>query len=395
MVNGRRNPNILYVHNDRNNDPMLMAIDKSNGRMVGNWALGGISHIDYEDISNGPGPKPDLNYLHLCDIGDNPKDRRTVWIHRLPEPALTGGLGAKIFYPQTLTLHYPDGPKNAESCLVDPLTGLIYIIQKTSGTSKIYRTETPWGDGDETMKLKMVGTVNGTYKESRWGNVFTGVDISPNGRDIVLLSYGGLDYRCRDADESIENALGRFGLHLPAYKEEPNGGEAIAFASDMSGLYSCQESGGWSEVPLYHYPATFAGLLEGRSSAALSTRSSVTESNAPTTSHTTAPSSSPSMPPSEQPSAPPTTQDHGKAMKKIAENREKMEDKANKLLVKGGAENKEKADEILAEAEAQYQEKANEIALRTQERADLAKALKEQLKAAEMNKGQKSGGSSF
>ena len=78
MVNGRRNPNILYVHNDRNNDPMLMAIDKSNGRMVGNWALGGITHIDYEDISNGPGPNPDLNYLHLCDIGDNPKNRGTV-----------------------------------------------------------------------------------------------------------------------------------------------------------------------------------------------------------------------------------------------------------------------------------------------------------------------------
>lgn len=167
MVNGRRNPNILYVHNDRNNEPRLMAIDKKNGRMVGNWALGGITHIDYEDISNGPGPNPDLNYLHLCDIGDNPQDRNTVWIHRLPEPALTGGLGAKTFYPQTLTLHYPDGPKNAESCLVDPLTGLIYIIQKTSRTTKIYRTEMPWGDGDATMKLKMVGTVSGTYKHSR------------------------------------------------------------------------------------------------------------------------------------------------------------------------------------------------------------------------------------
>ena len=239
----------------------------------------------------------------------------------------------------------------------------------------------------------MVGAVNGTYKESRWGNVFTGVDISPNGRDIVLLSYGGLDYRCRDADESIENALGRFGLHLPAYKEEPNAGESIAFSTDMTGLYSCQESGGWSKVPLYHYPATFAGLLEGRSSAALSTRSSVTESNAPTctTSHTTAPSSSPSMPPSEQPSAPPTTQDHGKAMKKIAENREKMEEKANKLLVKGGAENKEKADESTIPREGRRNCSTNP----GESCEDLAKALKEQLKAAEMNKGQKSGGSSF
>ena len=290
MVNGHLNPNILYVHNDRNNDPMLMAIDKSNGRMVSTWALGGITHIDYEDISNGPGPKAGVNYLHICDIGDNPKDRTVVWIHRIPEPRLTGGLGSTTLYPQTLTLIYPDGPKNAESCLVDPLTGLIYIIQKTSGPSKIYRTEVPWGDGDVTMQLKMVGIAKGTYKESRWGNVYTGVDISPNGRDIVLLSYAGLDYRCRDENESIEDALGRFGLHLPAYREEPQGGEAIAFSSDMTGLYSCQESGGWSKVPLYRYPATLAGLLEERASH-------------PNTAH---PSSSPNARPSSNPSVVPT-----------------------------------------------------------------------------------------
>ena len=48
MVNGRRNPNVLYVHNDRNNAPRLMAIDKNNGQIVGNWNIGGIEHIDYE-----------------------------------------------------------------------------------------------------------------------------------------------------------------------------------------------------------------------------------------------------------------------------------------------------------------------------------------------------------
>ena len=104
MVNGHLNPNIMYVHNDRNNAPILMAIDKSNGRMVNTWAIGGITHIDYEDISNGPGPKAGVNYLHLCDIGDNPKDRSVVEIHRIPEPRLTGGLGSTTLYPQTLTL---------------------------------------------------------------------------------------------------------------------------------------------------------------------------------------------------------------------------------------------------------------------------------------------------
>lgn len=118
------------------------------------------------------------------------------------------------------------------------------------------------------MNLMLAGTVSNLRKPARWGNALTGIDISPNGRDIVMLYYGGLDYRCRDANESVEDALGRFGLLLPAYVEEPQGGEAIAFSTDMTGLYSCQESGGWSEVPLYRYPATISGLLEGRSSAA-------------------------------------------------------------------------------------------------------------------------------
>ena len=259
MVNGQRNANVLYVHNDRDNAPRLMALDKKDsGRIVSIWDIGGINHTDYEDISNGKGPTPWINYLHLCDIGDNYWERENIVIHRLPEPALTRPNGPrKTLYPQTLTLRYPDGPKNAEACTVDPLTGLIYIVQKTKDdVSKIYRTEKRWGDGDETMDLVLAGTVSHLRKKSRSHNALTGIDISPNGRDIVMLYYGGLDYRCRDADESIEDALGRFGLHLPAYKEEPNGGEAIAFASDMSGLYSCQESGGWSEVPLYRYPAT-------------------------------------------------------------------------------------------------------------------------------------------
>jgi hypothetical protein len=132
------------------------------------------------------------------------------------------------------------------------------------------------------------------------------VDISPNGRDIVLLSYAGLDYRCRDEGESIEDALGRFGLHLPAYKEEPQGGEAIAFSSDMTGLYSCQESGGWSKVPLYHYPATSFGLLEGRSSAATPHPTTAHPSASPTSSPTKISSEQPSMAPSSSSSASPS-----------------------------------------------------------------------------------------
>ena len=288
MVNGRRNPNVLYVHNDRNNAPRLMAIDKNNGRIVQNWNIGCINHTDYEDISNGPGPKAGVNYLHLCDIGDNPWDRQTIWIHRLPEPALTGPIGPKTFYPQTLTLRYPDGPKNAEACMVDPLTGLIYIIQKTRRTAQIYKTEKPWGDGDEIMDLVLAGTVTNLRKPARWGNALTGIDISPNGRDIVMLYYGGLDYRCRNENESIEDALGRFGLLVPSYIEEPNGGEAIAFASDMGGLYSCQEGGYDQEVPLYRYPATVAGLLSGRAS-----NSTPDPTSKPTNSPTGAPTAAP------------------------------------------------------------------------------------------------------
>ena len=419
MVNGRRNPNVLCVHNDRNNAPRLMAIDKNNGRIVQNWNIGGINHTDYEDISNGPGPKAGVNYLHLCDIGDNPRDRQTTWIHRLPEPALTGPIGPRTFYPQTLTLRYPDGPKNAEACMVDPLTGLIYIIQKTRRTAQIYKTEKPWGDGDEIMDLVMAGTVTNLHKPARWGNALTGIDISPNGRDIAMLYYGGLDYRCRNENESIEDALGRFGLLVPSHVEEPNGGEAIAFASDVSGLYSCQEGGYDPEVPLHRYPATVAGMLTGRASNA-TPEPSMIPTNAPTsrpsaapvtssptrapstsptstptaspTSNptasptvsptksptlsptpapsrfpTSAPTSNPTMSPSSSPSGAPTTEAHAKEMAKLAAKLAKEAEKADAERIK----NEQKAAELRAKEEEE--KNADDIALRTEDEEEKKK----------------------
>lgn len=268
MVNGRKNPNVVFTHNDYGNEPRLFAVDKSGGDVVGNWQLEGVDHdlLDYEDISNGPGPKPDTNYIHLCDIGANQGFRvHTVRIHRVEEPSMNGGgIGTSKLYPQTLTLRYPRNEEpNAEACMVCPDTGYIYIITKRSSPedreeAKIYKTPLRWGDGDMFMELDMVGTLKTTYKPATFGHAITGCDISPNGREIITLFYGGLEYRCRDVGETIEAAFGRFGLAIPSYVEEPQGGESIAFSSDMSSLISLQESGGWENVPLYEYPATLA-----------------------------------------------------------------------------------------------------------------------------------------
>ena len=44
---------------------------------------------------------------------------------------------------ETFTLQYPDGPRDAETLMVDPLSGDIYIVSKRDTVLHIYRAAYP------------------------------------------------------------------------------------------------------------------------------------------------------------------------------------------------------------------------------------------------------------
>ena len=87
LIASRTSPGSYWTHNDAGNGPLIYAFD-SQGRSRGVWQVTGATAVDWEDLSAGPGPKPDTNYLYIGDIGDNDGTRSEIVVYRIPEPVI-------------------------------------------------------------------------------------------------------------------------------------------------------------------------------------------------------------------------------------------------------------------------------------------------------------------
>ena len=102
--------------------------------------LNDTSARDWEDISSGPCGA--AHCLYVGDIGDNSASRSDVTIHRFEEPSAPGEGETGSVSPVSLTVTYADGPMDSEALAVDPLTGDVFIFEKSKGDAfdvRIYR----------------------------------------------------------------------------------------------------------------------------------------------------------------------------------------------------------------------------------------------------------------
>src|ERR1700761_1604684 len=168
----RINPGILYIHQD-SGDPSQVYLTDGSGADKGTLTLTSVGNRDWEDIAVGPGPVAGVNYIYVGDIGDNDSKYSSVFVYRFPEPDLTGKTLpyiSDITSVDIIQLKYPDGPRNAETLMVDPLTKDIYIASKESNLSKIYVARYPQSTSIATTLTPLV---------QLFFNKATGGDISP------------------------------------------------------------------------------------------------------------------------------------------------------------------------------------------------------------------------
>lgn len=245
LVNGIRNPRVLYTHNDRSGMPQIFAIDALTGDILAAIPIMNAMHTDYEDITIGPGPNG-AGFIYVGDIGDNYRYRSHTVVYRIREPDVL--IGSIPVIADSLTLTYSDLQKgiNAECIMYDPFDGRLYFITKES--RRIYKTERTWGEGDDRMNLEFLG-----FMRTDIGSI-TGCDIDKSGLEILVKSYTSVSYYCRGPGESLANVLiERIGTRLP-YDEEPQG-EAIAFGegSPPGHYFTLSESIKGENVPLYRH----------------------------------------------------------------------------------------------------------------------------------------------
>jgi hypothetical protein len=213
----------------------------ADGEELGEIKLDKVENRDWEDIAVGPGPGG-KSYIYIGEIGDNAAVHDEVFIYRIPEPTKLKPESEEK--PEKIKLTYPGGARDAETLMVDPISGDIYIISKRDKKNNIYCLPAERFN-DKEFELEKAGELNFTSSVAG--------DISADGNQILIKSYLNIYYWTRKPGESIEQALSREPLML-IYNPEPQG-EAIGFQPDGKAYFTISEKRFDINPTLYRYEA--------------------------------------------------------------------------------------------------------------------------------------------
>lgn len=233
-------PGVYWTHNDSSDGPYIYAVDSRTGKTVATVTLRGIgAPRDVEAISIGPD-----HQIYVGDTGDNFGGRWPyVWIYRLPEP--------KVLKDQTVTatqyvVKYSDGPRDAESLIVHPKTGRVYIIDKKEDGGHLY-------EGPAHLSASGTNVFRPIAPVDLWA---TDAAFSPDGRRLAVRGYfGGIYYDWNGGDIRRE---GRLDVPLQGQ------GESLSYSADGTRLMYGSEGAG-SSVEAQDAPG---GAGSGRSPSA-------------------------------------------------------------------------------------------------------------------------------
>lgn len=246
LTASRLTPGAYWTHNDSGDGPFIYAFDK-NGATLAVFRVAGAQARDWEDMDSGPGPQRDKPYLYLGDIGDNNRVRPEIVVYRVLEPAIAKSTKAK---PATtapadaIRLRYPDGSHDAETLMVHPTSGNIYILTKvTLANAVVYEAAAPFAAG-KTITMRRIGELR---VPSLLGGILTGGSISPDGQRVALCDYFQgyelvLPAGAKDFNEIWQQKVTNFDIG----KREQ--GESIAYRLDGKALLATSEG---KQSPVY------------------------------------------------------------------------------------------------------------------------------------------------
>lgn len=226
----RKNLGVLWTHNDSGGKNRVFAFD-STGKHLGDYYLAEIQNRDWEDIAVGPGPIEGEQYIYIGDIGDNSVRYDSKYIYRVREPHVSVDqvpVDTVLYEVERLVFQYPDGNRNAETLMLDPLTLDIYIVSKESAT-KVYRATWPYTfHSAPTFDVDTLDVVTSFAFDTAVAG-----DISPDGKEILIKRYHVMYYWERDYGQTIEEAF-ETDIETVPYFIEPQG-ESVCWAFDSSG----------------------------------------------------------------------------------------------------------------------------------------------------------------
>jgi hypothetical protein len=247
----KKNPGVLWVHNDSGHAAELFAIAR-DGRTLAQYVVDGAHNADWEDLAFGPGPEPGEAYLHVGDFGGNRRARLEFVVYRVREPRVPSGDQPIVhgsLPASALHFTYPDGHHDAETLFFDPKSdGDLYVVTKDrQGASHVYRARGPIADGS-SKPLERVASLQLPKTGERGSDQATSGAISPSGEYVLIKTYTMLYLWVRREGASIADTLRTPACRVPLVREEQ--GEALTFAPDGTGYLTTSEG---RTPPIYFF----------------------------------------------------------------------------------------------------------------------------------------------
>ncbi|MGY0068106.1 WD40 repeat domain-containing protein [Streptomyces sp. QTS137] len=215
LAASRLHPGVYWTHNDSDDGAHLYAVDSATGETVARITFTGVgSPRDVEAVSIGPD-----NRIFVGDIGDNLGGTWPhVWIYELPEPK---ELRDQTVRATQYVVTYSDGARDAESLVVHPKTGRVYIVDKKEEGGHLY-------EGPAELSASGGNVFRPVAPVDLWA---TDAAFSPDGRELAVRSYfGGIQYAWDDATDGKIERRGRLSVPLAGQ------GESVSYSADGSRL---------------------------------------------------------------------------------------------------------------------------------------------------------------
>lgn len=239
---------VMYTINDSGHGAQVYVVDKRTGNTVATSTYSSNGVTDVEAIA--PGRRGDV---WVGDVGDNRGDRSTVAVYHVP--ARKGRLPERVDAPK-FDLVYPDGPHDAETLLVDPRTGRLFVVSKAILGGTVYRAPARL-DAHRPNQLTAVAPAS---------SVVTDGSFFPDGRHVILRNYGS-------ASVYTFPGFRRLGsMSLPRQRQ----GEGIAVGA--TGCIYLSSEGPFSAVKQVFLKPALVRAMGGRGPSTASTRPTATPS---------------------------------------------------------------------------------------------------------------------
>lgn len=242
LVNSPCQPQILWTHNDSGDNAHLFALDKT-GKKIATFKVAGAKNYDWEDLAIRKNPASGECHLYVGDIGNNSRGRGELVIYKVKEPAAVSANDSSKKNPlatepaEAIKFEYPEVRHDAETLMIQPATGDIYILSKRiSGAAAVYKLKADYA-ADKVNTLEKIADFTVPAIPN---GLLTGGSIAPDGRRAVVCDYFAayeieLPKEAKNFDEIWKQKPQKIELG------QRTQGETIAYAADGKSLYATSE----------------------------------------------------------------------------------------------------------------------------------------------------------